>query len=98
MSLASVVLLDIEKTLEECARFLLGLMFILAEEDKDNLEDKSHLVKVQELKDQLSSNLFTNPEYKRAYYKNVSIKLAKNMEELAIGIRSYGVEAAMTSI
>lgn len=78
----SALLLTIQKTLEECARFLLGLLFMSPDE-----HDRTHLDHVQALKAHLSSDLFLEPGYMKTYYKTVGLKLAHDMKDLAAGLR-----------
>ncbi|OCL11388.1 hypothetical protein AOQ84DRAFT_374033 [Glonium stellatum] len=78
----SVILLTIQKSLQECARFLLGLFMAAEQSEKD---DSSHLERVQAYKEHLSSILFLKPGCMKAYYKNGSLKLAKDMKDLKTG-------------
>jgi hypothetical protein len=65
--------------------------------EQNATEDKTHLEKVQELKESLSSDKFLKPGYMKAYYKNVSLKLAKEMEDLVTGLRRHGARIVMAS-
>lgn len=72
----------------------MGLLFMAAEQSEK--EDSSHLERVQIYKEQLNSVIFLKPGYMKAYYRNVSLKLAKDMKDLKTGLQRHGAQIAMT--
>jgi hypothetical protein len=85
-TIATTSLITIQKVMEECARFLLALLFIQAEMSPS--DDATHLERVQQLKSQLSSGFATNKNYQKAYFKNTAIQLAKEMKALEVGLEN----------
>jgi hypothetical protein len=88
------VLISIQKSVEECCRFLLGLSFMIV--DKGEKQDRAHLEKIQELRVQLGNENFAKPGYMKQYYQNTSLKLVKDMEDLAAGLRLHGAEIVLS--
>jgi hypothetical protein len=64
--------------------------------EQNATDDRVHLDKVQALKERLSSDQFLKPGYMQAYYKNVSLKLKTDMQDLVTGLRRHGAEIAMS--
>jgi hypothetical protein len=91
------VLLSIQKSVEQCCRFLLGLAFMLAEEEEKEggKQDPAYLAKIQTLRHQLRNEDFAKPGYMRGYYRLVSDKLKQEMVTLAEGLKARGVEAVV---
>jgi hypothetical protein len=78
--------------MEECSRFLLSLLFILA--DISLGDDRTHLQYVETLRTQLgpeATKRLLKKEYQKAYFKNIGDQLAKEMAELKTGLNRYYV-------
>ncbi|OIW24563.1 hypothetical protein CONLIGDRAFT_673710 [Coniochaeta ligniaria NRRL 30616] len=83
----SAVLLDVQKTVEECAAYLLSLLIISTEEEGG--DDAAFLRKVQALQSHVSSDLVFTPEYVKTYFKMVTKKLEKDMLVLKTRLEKY---------
>lgn len=90
--LASTVLLDVQKTVEECAAYLVSLLIISTEEEGG--DDVAFLRRVQALQSQVSSSLVLNPEYVKTYFKMVTKKLEGDMQVLKNRLEKYSARLA----
>ncbi|KAK0716795.1 hypothetical protein B0T26DRAFT_267226 [Lasiosphaeria miniovina] len=88
----SVVLLDVQKTLEECAAYLLGLLVISTEAEGG--DDAVFLERVQQLRSQVSSDLVLTPEYVKAYFRQATKKLEGDMGLLKVRLEKYSAKLA----
>jgi len=84
--------LAIEKTIEECAAYLLCLLVLAAEEEGG--DDAAFLKSVQLLSAEVASREALKPSYVRAYFKTVTKKLEKDMADLKSGLEEVTSEAA----
>jgi hypothetical protein len=81
------VLIRIQKSLQECALFILGLIALAAEKDKNSVYTEM----LKDLKDQLKNANYRKEAYSKGYYDNVSAKLEEDMMKLREGLEAYTV-------
>ncbi|KAF2823261.1 hypothetical protein CC86DRAFT_469099 [Ophiobolus disseminans] len=86
----SIVLLEIQKSLQECSLFILGLIYMAAQRDKNPV----YQAMLQHLEEQLKNANYAKKGYQKGYYKNVSEKLANDMKDLKKGLAKYNVTAS----
>lgn len=83
----SAVLIRIQKSLQECSLFILGLIALAAEKDKNSV----YTDMLKDLKDQLKNKNYGKEGYSKGYYDNVSAKLEEDMGKLREGLKAYTV-------
>lgn len=84
---ASAVLIRIQKSLQECSLFILGLIALAAEKDQNSV----YTDMLKDLKDQLKNENYGKEGYSKGYYDIVSAKLEKDMRKLRTGLEEYMV-------
>jgi hypothetical protein len=87
MQSASAVLIRIQKSLQKCSPFILGLIAFAAERDQSSV----YTDMLKDLRDQLKNENYGRIGYAKGYYDSVSSKLEADMKKLRKGLEEYTI-------